>query len=318
MITFFRLIRWPNIIIIPLVMAVIKYAVMDPMLMASGITPTMPTLHFWLMVTATIFLGSGGYIINDYFDRKIDLINKPSKVMVGHKISRISAISLHVVFNFIAIAIGFWLAWQVHLWWVAAIYLMISGLFWFYSTTYKRMFLVGNIIVSLLTAMVPLQVLLFEYTYIANSHIEQVSIPRFEHNLYIISLWVITFSFFAFMTNLIREIVKDFEDIRGDMRYGRNSVPITLGIRKSKWAVQILTSITIVAIIYVAQRVVNDLLSWIYIPILVISPLLLHMYWLHFAERKKDYHRLSQLMKLIMLTGLLYSLLVYYNVMQLL
>ena len=290
---------------------------MDPMLAGTGITPSMPLTHFWLMVAATILLGSGGYIINDYFDRKIDLINKPAKVVVGQKISRISAISLHIFFNASALAIGFWLAWQVHLWWVAAIYLMISGIFWFYSTTYKRMFLVGNIIVSILTALVPLQVLLFEYTYMHNRLTLELP-TAIKQNLYTIAVWVFTFAFFAFITNLIREIVKDFEDIRGDMRYGRKSVPIVLGLLKSKWIVQILTVIAVTAIIFVAQRVVSDLFSWVYISILVVFPFILHMVWLHKAERKQHFHRLSQLMKLIMLTGLLYGLIVYYNISQIL
>lgn len=315
---FLKLIRWPNIIIIPLVMIAIKYAVIQPMLHITGLESTMPVTDFALMVLATIFLGSAGYIINDYFDRKIDLINKPGQVIVGQKISRISTITLHIIFNTIAIAIGLWLAWQVHLWWVALVYAIVAGIFWFYSTTYKRMFLIGNIIVSILTAMVPLQVLLFEYTYLANSGTDLFGKGALQQNLYIISLWVITFSFFAFITNLIREIVKDFEDIRGDMRYGRKSVPITLGIRKTKWMVQILTLLTITAIIYVASRVVYDWFSWIYITIFILLPLLLHGYWLHYAEKKKTFHRLSQLMKIIMFTGLLYTIIVRYNVLQIL
>lgn len=313
---FFRLIRWPNLIIIPLVMAAIRFAVMEPMLHISGMEPAMPLREFWLMVLATMFLGSGGYVINDYFDRKIDLINKPGRVVVGQKMSRIGAITWHIIFNAMAVFIGLWLAWQVHLWWVAVVYVMVTGIFWFYSTTYKRMFLVGNIIVSLLTAMVPFQVLLFEYAYQANQGVMLFGNAPLQQNLYIIALWVAAFSFFAFMTNLIREIVKDFEDIRGDMRYGRKSVPIVLGIRNTKWVVQVLTFATILAIIYVASRVVYDWFSWVYISIFVLVPLLLHMYWLHFAERKKHFHRISQLMKIIMFTGLLYALIVRYNVLQ--
>ncbi len=314
--SFLRLIRWPNLIIIPMVMIAIRYAVMQPMLNYMGLELAMPDTDFWLMVLATIFMGSAGYIINDYFDRKIDLINKPHRVVVGQKMSRISAITLHTVFTGLAVLIGAWLAWQVHLWWVVMVYLFVSGIFWFYSTTYKRMFLVGNIIVSLLTAMVPLQVLLFEYTYQSNTGITLFGSEMVQRNLYIISLWVIAFSFFAFMTNFIREIVKDFEDIRGDMRYKRQSVPIVMGMRKAKWLVQILTGITLGAIIYVAQRVVSDTLSWVYIILFVIFPLLLHGYLLHYADKKKEFHRLSQLMKIIMFTGLLYTIIVRYNVMQ--
>jgi 4-hydroxybenzoate polyprenyltransferase len=311
---FFRLIRWPNLIIIPLVMVAIRYAILKPMLNLSNLQIAMPDLDFWLMVAATILLGSAGYIINDYFDRKIDLINKPSKVIVGQKISRIKAITLHIIFNTIAILIGLYLAWEVHLWWVAAVYVFVTGIFWFYSTTYKKMLFVGNIIVSVMTAMVPLQVLLFEYTYQANGGVQIIGDGRLQNQLYIISLWVISFSFFAFITNLIREIIKDMEDIRGDLRYGRSSAPIAIGITNTKWVVQILTLIMLSAIIYVATRVVLDWFSWIYISTVVLLPVFIHMYLVHFAEKKKQFHRISQLMKLIMFTGLLYSAIVWYNV----
>lgn len=311
---FFKLIRWPNLIIIPLVMIAIRYAILEPMFVLSNLQIAMPTLDFWLMVASTVLLGSAGYIINDYFDRKIDLINKPQKVIVGQKISRISAITLHIIFNSIAILIGLYLAWQVHLWWVAAVYVFVTGIFWFYSTTYKKMLFVGNIIVSILTGMVPFQVLLFEYTYQTNSGVEILGNGLLQKQLYIISLWVISFSFFAFITNLIREIVKDFEDIRGDMRYGRSSAPIVIGITNTKWIVQILTAIMIAAILYVASRVILDWFSWTYIITLVISPTILHMVLIHFAEKKKQFHRISQLMKLIMFTGLMYAAIVWYNV----
>jgi 4-hydroxybenzoate polyprenyltransferase len=314
MIAFLRLIRWPNLIIIPLVMIAIRYAILEPMLRISNLKIAMPDLDFWLMVTATILLGSAGYIINDYFDRKIDLINKPRKVIVGQKMSRISAITLHISFNTIAILIGLYLAWQVHLWWVAAVYVMVTGIFWFYSTAYKKMLFVGNVIVSILTGMVPMQVLLFEYTYQANNGLEIIGKGPLQNQLFIISLWVISFSFFAFMTNLIREIVKDFEDIRGDMRYGRSSAPIVIGITNTKWIVQVLTAIMIAAIAYIASRVVLDWFSWIYISILILLPILTHMVLIHFAVKKNQFHRISQLMKLIMFTGLLYSVIVWYNV----
>lgn len=295
-------------------MVAIRYAILKPMLNLSNLEIAMPNLDFWLMVAATILLGSAGYIINDYFDRKIDLINKPAKVLIGQKISRISAITLHIVFNSIAILIGLYLAWEVHLWWVAAVYVFVTGIFWFYSTTYKKMLFVGNIIVSIMTAMVPLQVLLFEYTYQANNGLEIVGNGQLQNQLYIISLWVISFSFFAFITNLIREIVKDIEDIRGDLRYGRSSAPIAIGITKTKWIVQILTVTMIAAIMYIASRVVLDWFSWTYISILILLPILTHMYLVHYAKKKKQFHRISQLMKIIMFTGLLYSVIVWYNV----
>ena len=295
-------------------MVAIRYAILEPMLNLSNLKIAMPDLDFWLMVAATILLGSAGYIINDYFDRKIDLINKPAKVIIGQKISRITAITLHIVFNSIAILIGLYLAWEVHLWWVAVVYVFVTGIFWFYSTTYKKMLFVGNVIVSIMTAMVPLQVLLFEYTYQANNGVEIIGDGRLQNQLYIISLWVISFSFFAFITNLIREIIKDIEDIRGDLRYGRSSAPIAIGITKTKWIVQVLTATMIAAIIYIASRVVLDWFSWIYISSIILLPILIHMYLVHFAEKKKQFHHISQLMKIIMFTGLLYSVIVWYNV----
>ena len=100
--------------------------------------------------------------INDYFDRRIDQVNKPKEVLIGNKIDRRNAMILHINLNIIGVLIGFYLAYVVHIYILAIVYLIVTGLFWYYSTNYKRQFLIGNIIVAILTCLVPLQVVLYE------------------------------------------------------------------------------------------------------------------------------------------------------------
>ena len=114
-----------------------------------------PWYDFILLVAATVFITAGGYVINDYFDIKTDLINK-GKVIVGTKIPRRQAMMWHNIFNIAGVSIGFYISWKAGYLWLGTLFLIVSGLLYFYSASYKRQFLIGNIIVAILTAMVPL------------------------------------------------------------------------------------------------------------------------------------------------------------------
>jgi 4-hydroxybenzoate polyprenyltransferase len=153
--------------------------------------------YFFLFVLSTVFLSAAGYVINDYFDRRIDLINRPNSVVVGKLIDRRYAMVIHTTLNFFAIAIGVYLSVKTHIYIVAIEYFVITGLFWFYSTTYKRQFLVGNILVSLMTAGVTIQVVLFDIV-LLNRHYAKI-LSQYNSNFYLISFWILGFAFFAFI-----------------------------------------------------------------------------------------------------------------------
>ena len=114
------------------------------------------------LLLATVFITAGGYVINDYFDIKTDLINK-GKVIVGTKIPRRKAMMWHNIFNIAGVAAGFYISWKAGYMMLGTLFLIVSGLLYFYSASYKRQFLIGNIIVALLTAMVPLLVVFYEW-----------------------------------------------------------------------------------------------------------------------------------------------------------
>ncbi|HUW93443.1 MAG TPA: UbiA family prenyltransferase, partial [Bacteroidales bacterium] len=170
---FFRLIRLSNLIIVALTMMLMRYAVIRPLLNAlpvelsdaplvlTRMTFQLGWFDFMMLVLSTVLITAGGYVINDYFDIRTDLINRGS-VIVGNTISRRMAMLYHNIFSFLGVAGGFYVSARIGYFWLGTIFLLVSGLLYFYSVTYKRQFLIGNLIVAFMTAMVPFMVVLFD------------------------------------------------------------------------------------------------------------------------------------------------------------
>jgi len=164
---FLRIIRWQNLLIVVGTMVLIRYVLLGSLVtmmevqLVTGemaqVSLRLPWYDFLLLVLATLCLTAGGYVINDYFDIKTDLINR-GNVIVGTVIPRRKAILLHNIFNVAGVAAGFLVSWRVGYFWFGSVFLLVSGLLWFYSASYKRQFLVGNVLVALLTALVPFMV----------------------------------------------------------------------------------------------------------------------------------------------------------------
>jgi 4-hydroxybenzoate polyprenyltransferase len=271
----------------------------------------MSELNFAILVFSTICLTAAGYVINDYFDTKTDSFNKPSKVIIDRSISRRSAMALHIALNFIGVVGGFYVSYKIGHLKFGFIFILITGILWYYSTTYKRQFLIGNILVAILTAMVPLMVILYEMPML-NYEYSEVLLAN-NMNLNTILYWVLAFSFFAFITTLIREIIKDIEDFEGDSAFGRNTLPILLGTNYSKLIILILIFATIASIILVYIKYLQgSLITFLYLVIVLLIPFIYLIYRIIRAKTKSDYHFASSLLKGIMLGGLLYSLVAAY------
>jgi 4-hydroxybenzoate polyprenyltransferase len=191
---------------------------------------------------------------------------------------------------------------------------MITGILWFYSTTYKRQFLIGNVIVALLTALVPLMVLLFEIPLLRAKY--GLLMLELKASFNYIILWVTAFSFYAFLLTLIREVIKDGEDFEGDNAYGRNTMPIVLGVMNTKIVLITFILLTQFSLLYVYFRFLKDTLTLVYFGVFLIVPLLMLLYKLFTAKKKKDYHLASNLSKAIMLAGILYALVANYLILQ--
>ena len=297
-----------------------RYAVIFPILESRGYISQFSDLNFFLLVLTTVLLAAAGYAINDYFDTKTDLINRPETVVVGKHINRRHVMTLHIVFNTLAVILGFYISWQIHLWKLLYIYIIITGLLWFYSTSYKKQFLVGNIIVAFLTAMVPLMTVLYEIPPLNKEYFD--ALLELKDNFNDVFFWVTGFSIFAFLTILTREIIKDIEDFEGDKAYGSRTMPVVAGIKTSKIVTISLTVLTLALLafayikylMYPCPNCINiDYISAIYLGIFVALPSFFLIFKIVKAHDKKDWHTASTISKIIMLFGVLYALIAYYN-----
>ena len=308
--------RSPNLIIIALTQCAMRYLLMEPLLPAKDFELQFGNFQFLLLVFSTMLIAAAGYIINDYFDTRTDWINKPGEVVVGIKISRRIAIILHSILNIIGVGIGIYLSFYVNLPSLSLVFILATGLLWFYSTNYKRQFLIGNLIVAFLTALVPMMVVLFEIPMLNDSYGDIMI--RYQASFIYILAWVAGFSFFAFITTLIREIIKDMEDFEGDNAYGMKTMPIVLGTRCTKFVLYFLILVTISSLIFLLVKYIlfsgerTDYLSLIYFMVLLVLPLTALFILIIISRGKKDFHLASVVIKLIMMFGILYSLVVFY------
>lgn len=318
MIAFLKLIRWPNLLIIILTMVLMRYGILEPVLSRIEVTLysiagtekymmlQMHWLDFAMLVTATVLISAGGYVINDYFDIKTDLINK-GQVIVGTKIPRRKAMMIHNIFNIIGVGAGFYISWKAGYLWMGALFLLVSGLLYFYSASYKRQFLVGNIIVAVLTGMVPMLVVIFEAPSLFEYYsINAVKLPE----LGILFYWIGGFAIFAFLTTLTREIIKDIEDFEGDVAYGRNTVPVVIGILSSKIVVVSLIIATLTLLYLVWYFFISDIVTLSYLTLAVALPLIFVLYQLIISKSRTELHSASRIMKIVMISGILYSVVV--------
>jgi len=310
MLYFFRLIRYKNLLIIILTQYLMRWSIIKPILTAYNFELQFSELNFFFLVMATVLLTAAGYVINDYFDAKTDMVNRPDTVIVGRVLNRRWAILWHVILNIVGIGLGAYISFYIGIPSLTLVFIMVTGILWFYSTTYKRQFLIGNVIVALLTAMVPLMVLLFEIPLLNQKYgllMEELR-SDFTH----IIVWVMAFSVFAFLLTMIREIIKDIEDYEGDSIYGRKTLPIVTGVLNSKIVIITFILTTIFSLLYINFTFLNDKITLVYFSIFLLIPLVLLLYKIIKASTKKDYHKASNLTKWIMLSGISYALVANY------
>jgi 4-hydroxybenzoate polyprenyltransferase len=323
---FLKLIRWHNLLIIILTMVLMRYAILEPLLnkiritlysiagSASTMTLQSSRIDFLILVAAAVLIAAGGYVINDYFDIKTDLINR-GKVIVGTKIPRRQAMMWHNIFNIGGVAAGFYVSVKTGFFWLGVLFLIVSGLLYFYSSTYKRQFLLGNLIVATLTAMVPLLVILFEAPLLYQYYtINAVKLPDLTGIYY----WFGGFAVFAFLTTLSTGIIKDIEDFEGDEAYGRNTIPVVLGLLTSRIVSVCLVFVTFLMLYFAWYFYIKDFISLFYITSTIAVPLLFVIYQIIFSKSRTQLHSASRIMKIVMLAGILYPVVVriilYYKI----
>jgi 4-hydroxybenzoate polyprenyltransferase len=287
-----------------------RWSIIKPILEINGFELQFSELNFFFLVLATVVITAAGYVINDYFDTKTDMVNRPETVIIGKKLNRRWAIKFHILLNTLGIGLGTYISFYIGIPILALVFIFITGILWFYSTTYKRQFLIGNIIVAVLTALVPLMVILFEIPLLNKAY--GPLLESLNANFFHIIMWVGAFALFAFLLSMIREIIKDVEDFEGDSFYGRQTMPIVLGVVNTKIVIITFILTTLFSLLYINFRFLNDNYTLLYFIVLLILPMLFLVYRVISSNSKKDYHKASSLSKLIMLAGILYSLLANY------
>ncbi|SMO73447.1 4-hydroxybenzoate polyprenyltransferase [Saccharicrinis carchari] len=308
MISLLRLVRLPNLIIIALLQSLIRYGLILPILNYYGYDPVLSHFRFGLLVLATACLAASGYVINDYFDIKIDRLNRPQKMVIDNGLKRREAMFLHVILTFVGVFTGLFLSYVARKETWALLFLAIPLILWYYSTTFKKQGFIGNLVVSGLTALVTIVVVSLEFAMLERVHGSAVINSEACSTAW---FWTLGFAFFAFVTTLIREVVKDMEDLYGDEKGGCRTLPIEIGIKYAKIFVLILTCGTLSSIwgLYFYIDILNNssVTLW-YILCLITLPFLWSTYLLFKSDTPKAYHRLSTWYKLIMLAGILFIL----------
>ena len=293
----FRLVRLLNLAFIVLTQLLFYYFIIIPIhnhFDSAG--PVLSETLLFLIVSSTVLVAAAGYMINDYFDVGLDQINKPERVIVGRSISRRKIILIHSVLNIVGVLIGFYVAYVSGHFLLGFIPLLSSASLWFYSTRLKKTLLFGNLLVSFLTALVVLTVGWYE--------LSAKGLPADLRSK--MNTLMLLYAGFAFLVSLIREIIKDIEDRRGDFYHGAKTVPIVLGVKNSKW---IIASLTITTMLLLGWQEIlhyssETFYAMLYLDIFVQLPLLFLIILLVNAHVKKQYHQISNLLKLVMLAGI--------------
>ncbi len=228
---------------------------------------------FFLLVSSTVMITGAGYLINDYYDVKIDLVNKPNRVIVGKDLKRRWVIAGHTGLNLLAVIIGFKLSIYIGL-----INFSASFLLWLYSNQLKRLPFIGNFVVALLTA----TTLILVSEYFGDKH-----------------YLILCYAVFAGFITLIREIIKDMEDMKGDERFGCKTLPIAIGIKKTKGLIYLIAIIFLITVFFMISHISMIL------PITLTVVLIFLIFGVFKADTIKAYNRLSTLSKLIMLLGVI-------------
>lgn len=264
---FLQLTRFWNLVIVALAQYFTAVFLID--------RATIYDYRLFLLSLSTVLIAGAGYIINDYYDIKIDLINKPERVVIGRSIARRYAILFHSLLSFSGVAIGLYLGWKI-----GVINFLSAFLLWWYSNNLKRQPFIGNLAVALLTGMsIYLLNVLYDY-----------------HPL------VTIYSLFAFFMTLIREIVKDMEDLKGDNTFGCKTLPIIWGIRQTK--IFLYGLIMVFCLIVIIMKIFYSQLPHFFFLVTLFVPLVFFTFRLMRADTKKDFYQLSQWCKFIMLLGI--------------
>ena len=291
---YLKLIRYQNLFMIALMQLIVLFG----FLKMQDIPLALALWQYYLLIISTVCIAAGGYIINDIMDQDADTENKPKKVIVGKTISEGLAYNLYVVFTIIGVGIGFYLSRIIMRPNFVTVFILCAALLYIYATNLKQIMILKNVIVASLLAFSILIIdlfMIFPATDITNR--EQM------HPVFSVLL---DFATIAFILNFIREIVKDLEDTKGDTNQEIRTLPVVFGISKTSKLVFVLSFVPVLCILfYVYNYLFHLQYATGYIFLFLVGPLLYFMNKIWSAETKKDFHHLSNVLKMVIFFGII-------------
>lgn len=309
---YLTLVRWQNLLMTAIVLFVMEKWVATPILRATYFGEQLPWWVLTLLIVATVLIAAGGYVINDYFDVKIDAINRPDRLIVTRSVNKQQAMRLFQVLTVAGILCGLAASWTVRSWVAAVIFVFVPGLLWFYSASYKRQLIIGNLIIALTAAVCPLMIAIANVAYLKLHYgdingINVLELTTLPHDIY---LWIGGFAAFAFVGTLIREIIKDLQDQMGDRELECHTMPIVFGELPTKIIVTALVLLMAAAISWLAWGVIPSPLTTRYALLGLLVPIACLLWMLWSARISSDYKAAQLVMKFILLMGVLFSFVV--------
>ena len=305
MLNVFKLIRWPNLLIIAATLFLFKFFLIHVFFKTSALN----TIDFVLFTFAMLCIAAGGNIINDLHDIEIDKINKPQKRIIGKKVSEKKVNYLYVAFTALGVLIGFYLANKIGYPSLAILGILTSIGLYFYSTYFKKIMLAGNILVAFFTALSIITFGVFELTAISNSSNQFIIVFVFKI--------LLVYAVFAFLVNFLREIVKDIEDVDGDHANGVNSLPIVIGKQRTARLVSIISLLPIGLIMYlVFNYLYTETALTAYAIFLLAAPLLYVAITAWSAKKKREYSLLSLVLKMVMVLGICSLIIIKFTIFK--
>ncbi|MBQ3673629.1 MAG: geranylgeranylglycerol-phosphate geranylgeranyltransferase [Paludibacteraceae bacterium] len=307
-----RLVRWSNLLFLVALVWLMEKWVAVPILDKVAFGEQLPWYLLLLITLAIVCIAAGGYVINDYFDIKIDRINRPDELIVSNTISKPAAMHLSIGLSAAGLLCGAAVARLLHSWTLGIIFVIVPGLLWFYSSSYKRLFMVGNLVIALLAGLTPMIVAMANVAQLQLLYETILPYTTLEHDIY---AWTGGFAAFAFLLTWIREIVKDMQDQMGDRELECHSMPVVWGDTWTKVFVTCLIIVTFCLIGWLWYAVLPFPHSWQslstrYIALGIVTPLIGALWLLWSAKIPSDYKTCQQVIKLTMLLGMLYSIVI--------
>ena len=265
--------------------------------------------QYCILVLATVCIAAGGYIINNIFDVETDTESKPKNVLVGTFISEAKAYNLYIGLTVIGVVMGFYLSNVINKPSFASIFIVIAATLYFYATSLKQSLLIGNFIVALLLSFSVIIIGIFDLFPVLTT--ENSPVLRLLFGI------LMDYAIFAFIINCIREIVKDLEDIKGDVNQGMNTLPIVLGVQRTA---KLVFAFSFIPVVLILNYINTNLFSYeliygtLYGLVFILAPLLYFTVQIWSAKTTKDFHHLSTVLKWILFFGILSIVVISLNI----